>query len=445
MTSMSGHDSRRRRPALAVASALFAATALTACGAPGGSSSGGGGIPVSTEIGPDPVTISVRVNADQEAMWTALAEGFQADYPSVTVDLETEAFDTLQQNAPRYLASDDAPDLLRLAAPGDTVVDGLLLDLDPYAEAWGWDEFPSSQLAQWTIDADGRTKGSGALYGLGAGFGLVGLYVDEAKLAALGFDEVPATLAEFEDVLAAAHGTGEVALTGDVTYLFQGLVQSLGGTDVVRAWVNNVDGADLDVPEAVEAAEILTRWSELGYLPADASTTDAGTAFGRFLQGEGVFFAHGSWFAGGVDQAGGQYGFTILPPESEGDAVATMSASNSMVIPATAEHPNEAAAFLDWIQRDAGRQVIVEVGGLAPGGLGVLDTSALSGRPVFAATLEAFARVSADDGIVDFLGNATASMTSSTLVPQSQLLLGGKITADEFVATLQSDYEESRR
>jgi raffinose/stachyose/melibiose transport system substrate-binding protein len=445
MTSMRQHDTRRRRSTLVAVSGAITAFALTACGAPGGSGPETTGIPVSTEIGPDEVTLSVRVNADQEAMWAALVDGFEADYPSVTVDLQTEAFDTLQQNAPRYLAANDAPDLLRLAAPGDAVVDGLLLDLDPYAAAWGWDEFPSSQLEQWTIDENGRTKGSGTLYALGAGFGLVGMYVDETKLAALGFDEAPATLDEFEDVLAAAHDAGQVGVLGDVTYLFQGLMQSLGATDTVRDWVNNAEGADLDVPAAVEAAEILTSWSEQGYLAADASTTDAGTAFGRFLQGEGVFFAHGSWFAGGVDQAAGPYGFTILPPRDADEPIATMSASNAMVIPAGAEHPNEAAAFLDWIQRDAGRQVIVEVGGLAPGGLGDLDTGALADRPVFAATLEAFARVSADDGIVDFLGNATASMTSSTLVPQSQLLLGGKISAAEFVSTLQADYEASQR
>jgi raffinose/stachyose/melibiose transport system substrate-binding protein len=445
MTSMRGHDIPRRRPTLVAATAALTALALSACGAPGGSTTDQNGIPVSTQIGPDEVTITVRVNADQEAMWTALVDGFESDYPSVTVDLETEAFDTLQQNAPRYLASTDAPDLLRLAAPGDTVVDGLLLDLDAYAEAWGWDEFPSSQLEQWTIEDNGRTKGSGTLYGIGAGFGLVGMYVNEAELDALGFDE-PATLDEFEEILAAAHEAGKVALSGDVTYLFQGLMQSLGATGTVRDWVNNAEGADLDVPAAVEAAEILTRWNELGYLASEASTTDAGTAFGKFLEGGSVFFAHGSWFAGGVDQApGGPFGFTILPPQEQGAPVATMSASNSMVIPASAEHPNEAAAFLDWIQRDAGRQVIVEVGGLAPGGLGDLDTSALTDRPVFAATLAAFERVSADDGIVDFLGNASAAMTSSTLVPQSQLLLGGKISPEEFVATLQSDYEASQR
>lgn len=444
MTSMKGHVIQPwRRPVAAVA-AVVVALGLTACGAPGGSAPSGSGIPVSTDIGPEEVTIEVRVNADQEAMWTALVDGFEADYPSVTVDLQTEGFETLQQNAPRYLSSSNAPDLLRLAAPGDTVVDGLLLNLDPYAEAWGWDEFPSSQLEQWTLEPNGRTKGSGSLYALSAGFGLVGLYYDEAKLAALGFDEPPATLAEFEDVLAAAKANGQVALLGDVTYLFQGLMQSLGATDVVRDWVNNVEGASIDVPEAIEAATILREWSDAGYLAADASTTDAGTAFGRFLEGEGVFFAHGSWFAGGVEQAGGgPYGFTILP--TTGGPLSTMSAGNSMVIPASAEHPNEAAAFLDWIQREAGQKVIVEVGGLAPGGAGELDLSALEGRPVFLATLEAFEEVNEDGGIVDFLGNSTASMTSSTLIPQSQLLLGGRATPEEFVAALQADYEASQR
>ena len=443
MTSMYPRTTRASRTLLLVA-VTTSALILTGCGAPGGTGSSDSGVAVSTEIGPEEVELTVRVNADQEAMWTALAAGFEADYPSVTVDLETEAFDTLQQNAPRYLSSTNVPDLLRLAAPGDTVVDGLLLDLDPYAEAWGWDEFPASQLDQWRLGDDGRTKGTGSLYALGAGFGLVGLYFDESKLADLGFDAPPATLAEFEEVLEAAHASGETALLGDVSYLFQGIMQSLGATDTVREWVNGVDGADLDVAEAVEAAETIQRWVEAGYLAPDAATTDAGTAFGRFLQGEGVFFAHGSWFAGGVDGAGGEYGFMILPPEQAGGDVVTMSASNSMVIPARAEHPNEAAAFLDWIQRDAGREVIVSVGGLAPGGVGELDLSAFSDRPVFAATLDAFARVSEDDGIVDFLGNATAAMTASTLVPQAELLVGGRTTPAEFVAKLQADYEAAR-
>lgn len=435
MTSMA-HRSRVFT-GIGVAAALLA---LAGCSGPGGSQPSASTLAVSTEIGPDPTSISVRVNADQEEMWKTLVAGFEADYPSVDVDLQTEAFDTLQQNAPRYLASDDAPDLLRLAAPGDTVADGLLLNLDPYAQAWGWDEFPPSQLEQWTIAENGRTKGTGSLYAMGAGYGLVGLYYDEAKLASLGV-EVPTTLDEFEDALAAAKRAGHVGLVGDVTYLFQGLMQSYGAVDQVRDWVNGVEGATIEGPEATRAAETVQEWTAAGYLGPDAATTDAGTALGQFLGGEGVFFAQGSWFASAIDQAtGGAHGFMVLPTEADA-ALVTMSASNAMVIPTNAEHPNEAAAFLDWIQRDAGRKVIVEVGGLAPGGEGELDFSALSDRPVFAATLDTFAEVNAAGGIVDFLANATASMASSTLIPQSQLLVAGKITPEEFVAALQEDYE----
>lgn len=434
MTSMA-HRSRVFT-GIGVAAALVA---LAGCSGPGGSQPSASTLAVSTEIGPDPTSISVRVNADQEEMWKTLVAGFEADYPSVDVDLQTEAFDTLQQNAPRYLASDDVPDLLRLAAPGDTVADGLLLNLDPYAQAWGWDEFPPSQLEQWTIAENGRTKGTGSLYAMGAGYGLVGLYYDEAKLASLGV-EVPTTLDEFEDALAAAKRAGHVGLVGDVTYLFQGLMQSYGAVDQVRDWVNGVEGATIEGPEATRAAETVQEWTAAGYLGPDAATTDAGTALGQFLGGEGVFFAQGSWFASAIDQAGGAHGFMVLPTEADA-ALVTMSASNAMVIPTNAEHPNEAAAFLDWIQRDAGRKVIVELGGLAPGGEGELDFSALSDRPVFAATLDTFAEVNAAGGIVDFLANATASMASSTLIPQTQLLVAGKITPEEFVAALQEDYE----
>ena len=54
---------------------------------------------------------------------------------------------------------------------------------------------------------------------------------------------------------------------------------------------------------------------------------------------------------------------------------------------------------------------------------------------------EAFQQLGADDGIVPFMGNATASFFSATLTPQLQLLLAGKVSPEEFAATLQADYE----
>jgi len=428
------------RRAQAVASVALAGLIVTGCSAPGGSQITSSGVEVSTEIGPDPVTIAVRVNADQEDMWKALVAGFEESYPSVNVDLQTEAFGTLQDNAPRYLSGSNVPDLFRLAVPGDTVRDGLLLDLDPYAAAWGWDEFPSSQLDQWRI-AENGSVGTGPLYALGAGFGLVGIYYNAEKLEGLGIDNVPATVDELEAALAVAQAAGETPLIGDAAYILQLLIQAYGGADATRQWINNVPEASIDVPAAADAAETLQRWSSSGYVPADLTSTDAGTSLGAFLAGDAVFFAQGSWFAGATDAAGGGIGFT-LPPAAEDDATRySMSAPNSMVIPAAAAHPNEAAAFLDWIQRDDGRQIITEVGGLAPGGAGAVPTGDWTDRAVFAQTLEAFEQLNADNGIVGFLANASAGFTERTLTPQLDLLLAGRTTPSDFVATLQADRE----
>ena len=47
---------------------------------------------------------------------------------------------------PRLLAGDNPPDLIRLPTMVDLVRDGLLLDLEPYVEAFGWDQWPASLL-----------------------------------------------------------------------------------------------------------------------------------------------------------------------------------------------------------------------------------------------------------------------------------------------------------
>jgi ABC-type glycerol-3-phosphate transport system substrate-binding protein len=402
-------------------------------------------VEVTTDIGPEPVTITVRANEDQKDLWDALAHGFEEAYPSVTVSLKTEAFATLQQNAPRYLAAANAPDLLRLAAPGDAVANGLLLNLDEYAEAYGWDEFPASQLEQWQFDESGRVRGSGSLFALGVGFGLVGVYYNKADMEALGQTAPPGTFAEFEQLLVAASDDGKIPLLSDVSFLVQGTALAHGAGDTISNWVFNSPDATIVAPEMIDAADTVQQWVEDGLLPVDAATADATTSFGRFSNGDAAFFYSGSWFSKALDAAEpGAYGFFLLPPAEVGDAYQTMSAPNATVIPAGAEHPNEAAAFLNWINSEDGQKAVAEVGGLAPGGSIETFSTADDEASVFSQTLSEFERLSADDGLVDFLANATAGMATSALTPQGQLLAGGRITPEQFVTALQDEYESSR-
>lgn len=432
---------RRHRRLRAAALTALLAVPLSACGTLGEAGPARTAIPVSTELGSDAVTITARVNEDQSVLWEALAEGFESENPSVTVELETEAFATLQQNAPRYLAAEDTPDLLRLAAPGDSVKNDLLLNLDPYAEAYGWDEFPRSQLEQWTIADDGRVRGEGSLYGMGVGYGLVGVYYNKDKFAALGFDEPPATLEEFESMLAEASANGTTPLIGNVSFLFQGIAQSLGAAETISPWVFNQPEASIDTAETTEAAAKLQNWVEAGYFPRDFGSADPNLDFGRFTGGESLFFHNGSWFAAGLDaNAPGSFGFFLLPPAAVEDGYHTMAASNAVVIPANAKHPNEAAAFLNWVNSESAREILAGIGGLVAGGSADLPAPPTKPGTVFAETVAAFEVVTADDGIVDFLANATAGMASGTLEPQGDLLVAGQVTPQEYVAKLQADY-----
>lgn len=439
---------RSLRSRLRWGTAVLAAglVAMAGCGSPG-SDSDRDTAPsdVSTTLGTDPVTITMRVNADQEALWTALAAGFEDAEPTVTVEVTTEDFATLQQNAPRYLAADEPPDLLRLPAPGDAVRDQLVLNLDAYAAAYGWDRWPSSQLEQLRVSEDGRQRGEGSLYGVGIGFQLTGLYYNTDIAQQIGLQAPPATFEELVAAMedAAAAGKTPIVASGTNTFVLQALMHAYGAADDVSAWVGNTPDATIDTAETVEAASTVREWVEAGYYPEDLLSIDDDQALGTWFEGNTLFMYQGGWLAGAMDQnMAGKVGFVLFPPQATGDPQYAMSAPNGLVIPEAAEHPNEAAAFLNWANTsEEGRQIQVEQAGLAPGGPTDLPVPDAAPDSVLSQTLEAFAAASEQDTLIDFLANATPGMLSATLNPQTQLLVSGKVTPDEFIATLQADYE----
>lgn len=420
--------------------------AMASCGSPG-SETDRDTTPsdVSTTLGSDPVTITMRVNADQEALWSALAAGFEEAEPAVTVKVTTEDFATLQQNAPRYLAAENPPDLLRLPAPGDAVKDQLLLNLDEYADAYGWDQWPESQLEQLRVSDDGRQRGEGSLYGVGIGFQLTGLYYNIDLAQQIGMEEPPETIEEVVAAMEDAAAAGETPMmaSGNNTFVLQALMQAYGAAGEVSAWVGNAPEASIDTPETVAAASTVQDWVEAGYYPEDLLSIDDEQALGNWFEGNTLFLYQGGWLAGAMDQnMAGKVGFVLFPPETAGDPRYAMSAPNGLVIPEAAEHPNEAAAFLNWANTSKeGRQIQVDQAGLAPGGSTDLPVPEAAPGSVLSQTLEAFAAASEQDTLIDFLANATPGMLSATLNPQTQLLVSGKVTPEEYIANLQADYE----
>ncbi|MFG1813592.1 ABC transporter substrate-binding protein [Kribbella sp. NPDC049174] len=440
-----------RRIVQVAAVALASVLPLAAC-APGGNSEAGPAPsrPVSTGVGSEPVTLKLLVNSGVDVpFYTALGKLFQAEHANVTVKVENQDYATLTTNIAHILAGSNVPDLVRVSQLGNLIQDHLLTNLDPYAKAYGWDKWPQSQFASTRVGPDGKQRGTGSLYAAGAGFGLTGVYYNKALAQRIGMTQPPATVTEFEQLLAKAKGAGLQPIMingkdGGSVYPLQNLVMSAAGdAQAVQDWNYAKPGASIDNAATVKGATTLQRWGQAGYLPADVNDIDQTRAPGEFVKGNGVFFPSGNWQAPGLDKAGsGKFGFFLFPPGEAGGPSYAMTAAANLGIPAKSPNADVAAAFLDFVQTNAqARQDTVTLGGLVPAGPSDAPAPTAPSGSAVAATVTAFHELLKSNGLVGFLADATASIHVNSLIPQTQLLVAGKTTPEAFAAKVQSDYE----
>ncbi|MGW3103424.1 extracellular solute-binding protein [Streptomyces sp. NPDC001100] len=128
-------------------------------------------------------------DADDTTMTPDLLAAFHAKYPNVTFKRQYTGWDDYLKSIDTTMSADSAPDIAQYVSGMNNLVKGrLLLDVGAYAKAYGWPgKFPG--LDQITFSSDGRTTGTGALYGV------PGLYAAFGSKAGL-FEEAVRTYAE---------------------------------------------------------------------------------------------------------------------------------------------------------------------------------------------------------------------------------------------------------
>jgi len=379
-----------------------------------------------------------------------LAEEFTKQFPNVTWDISQDQFANLITSTPLVLASDNAPDLLRLPTMVSFAKDGLLMNLDPYAEAFGWNDWPVPQLNQNRIDADG-VRGSGTLYAMGLNYSLTGVFYNKTLAAQIGMTEAPKTVAEFEALLAAAKEAGlqPIMIWGSaksgmgLAFPLQQLMAAYGPVGPINEWIFGKAGATIDTPTNLVAAQHLEEWIKAGYFPADVNAIEYTDAAARFGAGEGVFTFNGDWQNTGYDTAmPGNVGFFLMPPAEAGGGYAAMSAPLTFGIAAKAKNPDCAAFFLNWVaSNDEARKIDVAIGGSNPGGPAGATMPAVAEGSVTAETLAAGPVMGADGGAMDFIANATSSIFAQGWTPELQKMVGGQQDAAGLLKAVQAEYE----
>lgn len=412
------------------------------------------GVPVLAEeaapsCGTEPITLNAYFETGFDLPFR-LAEEFTRQFPNVTWDIKQDQFTNLINSTPRLLSGDNPPDIIRLPTMVSFANQGLLKNLDDYATAFGWNEWPVPQLNQNRVAEDG-TRGSGSLYAMGLGYSLTGIFYNKEQAAQLGMTEPPKTLAEFEDLLAKAKEDGLLpimqwgsAKSGmGLAFPLQALMASVGPVEPINDWIFQKPGATIDTPENLVAAQYLEQWIKNGYFPPDINAIEYTDANARFRQGEGVFIFNGDWENASYDRdMAGNIGFFLMPPAEEGGSPAAMSAPLTFGIAANAKNADCAAFFFNWLSSDdEARQIDVTVGGSNPGGPSGLTMPSVAEGSVTNETLAAGVVVGEAGTSMDFIANATSAIFAQGWTPELQKMVGDRQDAAGLLQAVQAEYE----
>jgi raffinose/stachyose/melibiose transport system substrate-binding protein len=402
--------------------------------------------PAVPNCGTDPVVLNAYFETGFDLPFE-LAEEFTKQFPNVTWDIKQDQFTNLINATPRLLSGDNPPDIIRLPTFVSFAQDGLLMNLDSYATAFGWDQWPVP-LQGARLGTDG-IRGSGSLYAMGLNYQLTGIFYNKTLAAQIGMTEPPATLAEFDELLAAAKDAGLLpimqwgsAKSGmGLAFPLQQLMAAYGPIEPINDWIFGKAGATIDTPTNLVAAQHLQQWIENGYFPPDINAIEYTDANTRFGQGEGVFMFNGDWQNAGYDTAmPGNVGFFVMPPAEAGGSPAAMGGPLTFGIAATAKHADCVAFFFNWVAtNDAARQIDVTVGGSNPGGPAGATIPSVAAGSVTAETLAAGPVVGSN--AMDFIANATSSIFAQGWTPELQKMVGGQQDAAGLLKAVQAEYE----
>ncbi|MFJ3799808.1 ABC transporter substrate-binding protein [Streptomyces sp. NPDC090088] len=446
--------SRSRTRRITGAFVSFTAVGLLASCVPGTTGAGTANSAGKGAVATDPaamgkVTLNVldTFSGGTDNTWmTSVVKTFEKKYPNITIKRTSMAWGDAMAALPLKLKSANPPDIVPpnngWQSMGTLVRGGLLLNLDNYAKAYGWNKsFPQSILSQEEFSTDGKQMGTGSLFGTPvARASLIEVYYNRSLLKKIGA-KVPTTLAEFEADLAKAKSAGITPVTvgnsdqNGVTQTLYSLMDAYGSQRKISDFVYSQNDVGITRTGFPEAVATYKKWSDKGYLTEDYAGVASAAAAQSFVNGKGLFHFD---YSGSLPLKTGQskgFGSFVLPRADGGKAVATASAAANFSISSKSRHADAAAAFLDFAAGEQAAELAVENGTMP---LLHPDVKATGEDPLLADDVAIAQGISADGTAVPYLDWATPTLYN-TINTTMQSMLAGKSTEKAVVTAADRD------
>ena len=255
----------------------MAALSLIAAGCGfGGDDDGDGG----SGGGADTINLLVPSYSDgTQALWEGIIEDFEAEHSDITVKLEVQSWENINDVVRTKVQSDEAPDILNIDAFAGFVADDLLYPADEVVSAETLDDIQDSFKENASID--------GTQFGLPLIASARTMFVNTDLLDQAGIDEIPTT---WDELLAASKAISE--LGGGVS----GYGMPLGNEEAqaeTSIWTfgaggswGDTDELTIDTPEAVEAVTFMKQMIDEGATQPDPGSSQRTPLIGVFVQGK---------------------------------------------------------------------------------------------------------------------------------------------------------------
>jgi raffinose/stachyose/melibiose transport system substrate-binding protein len=371
---------------------------------------------------------------------------FMEKNPNITIVREVFSVDQMRDTVNTAMASGTGPDVIAYdSGPGYAGVladAGLLLPLDDYAAQYGWIE----RIAAPAVEA---TTIDGMFYGIPQQTDLIGMYYNQTLLDQEGMT-VPETLDELVAFCGQAAEKGYIPIAfadnpgWEAFHQFSMTSNQMIGPEAMRALLFENEGR-WDTPEMVTAIEaFFVTLRDAGCFPEDSVAISYEDGNSLFFNGEALLHTTGSWLAGEIEELAPDYefGFVPFPQIEEGkDRVWISGVGSAWFVTASTAHPDEAAAFLDYlISQEAGERWIEGSRVFVPF---EVDLSNIEISPLTSFVIETL-QTAGDEGVqfgynVDVIAppEFNAMMESGF-----QAMLVGDKTAEQQAADLQAAWEE---
>lgn len=314
-------------------------------------------------------------------MWKEVTDKFMEHNPGVTVELTAEK--NLEEVISPLMKAGDYPDIVYLATGRELALtetllkDNAIMDIMDVLDMQipGESVTVKEKLIPGFTDtlvtnpySDGKTYLAPTFYSP------CGLWYNAGLFEEKGWD-VPETWDEMWALADTAKADGISLFTYPVAGYYDafmfGLLTEIGGADFFNKAMTYTDGI-WETPEATQAFELVGKLA--GYMEPTTVGNANSDNFKKnqqlILDNKALFMPNGNWIMGEMADApradGFKWGFMALPAMTEGGDRYSFTFFEQMWIPAQAENPDLAKAFLAYTYSDEAVEIFAKAGAIQP-------------------------------------------------------------------------------